>query len=111
MRAPPARASSIMRAQPLTHLLLVLGALLVALGALLNLWFYAVAGTTVALYLIWRYLAFQSVIGSLQLQIRREVDKTVVRRGGRVNVEVFVSSRVPVAGVFSDVLPNGVDIV
>jgi len=100
-----------MRAQPLTHLLLVLGALFVAFGALLDLWFYAVAGIVLALYLIWRFLAFQSVIGSLQLQIRRNVDKTVVRRGGRVNVEVSISSRVPVAGLFSDTLPKGVDIV
>jgi len=100
-----------MRAQPLTYLLLVLGALFVTLGALLDLWFYAVAGAVIALYLIWRYLAFQSVIGSMQLQIRRDADKTVVRRGGRVNVEVSVSSRVPVEGVFSDVLPQGVDIV
>src|SRR5674536_357683 len=100
-----------MRAQPLTYLLLVLSALFVAFGALLDLWFYAVAGVVLALYLIWRFLAFQSVIGSLQLQIRRNVDKTVARRGGRVNVEVFVSSRVPVEGLFSDTLPKGVDIV
>jgi uncharacterized protein (DUF58 family) len=100
-----------MRAQPLTYLLLVLGALFVAFGALLDLWFYAVAGIVLALYLIWRFLAFQAVIGSLQLQIRRNIDKTVVRRGGRVNVEVSVSSRVPVQGLFSDTLPNGVDIV
>jgi len=100
-----------MRAQPPIYLLLVLGALFVAFGALLDLWFYAVAGTVLALYLMWRFLAFQSVIRSLQLQIRRNVDKTVVRRGGRVNVEVSVSSRVPVAGLFSDTLPKGVDIV
>jgi uncharacterized protein (DUF58 family) len=111
MRAPLAKVSSIMRAQPPIYLLLVLGALFVAFGALLDLWFYAVAGTVLALYLIWRFLAFQSVIRSLQLQIRRNVDKTVVRRGGRVNVEVSVSSRVPVAGLFSDTLPKGVDIV
>src|SRR5660397_66438 len=111
MRAPLAKVSSIMRAQPLTYLLLVLGALFVAFGALLDLWFYAVAGIVLALYLIWRFLAFQAVIGSLQLQIHRNVDKTVVRRGGRVNVEVSVSSRVPVQGLFSDTLPNGVDIV
>src|SRR5659263_288085 len=111
MRAPLAKVPSIMRAQPLTYLLLVLGALFVAFSALLDLWFYAVAGIVIALYLIWRFLAFQSVIGSLQLQIRRNVDKTVARRGGRVNVEVFVSSRVPVEGLFSDTLPKGVDIV
>jgi uncharacterized protein (DUF58 family) len=111
MRAPLAKVSSIMRAQPPIYLLLVLGALFVAFGALLDLWFYAVAGTVLALYLMWRFLAFQSVIRSLQLQIRRNVDKTVVRRGGRVNVEVSVSSRVPVAGLFSDTLPKGVDIV
>ena len=111
MRAPLAKVALIMRAQPLTYLLLVLSALFVAFGALLDLWFYAVAGVVLALYLIWRFLAFQSVIGSLQLQIRRNVDKTVARRGGRVNVEVFVSSRVPVEGLFSDTLPKGVDIV
>jgi uncharacterized protein (DUF58 family) len=90
---------------------MVLGALFVALGALLDLWFYAVAGTVLALYLLWRYLAFQSGIASLQLQIHRNVDKTVVRRGGRVSVEVSVSSRVPVQGLFSDTLPKGVNIV
>lgn len=111
MRTPLVKVASIMRAQPLTYLLLVLGALFVAFGALLDLWFYAVAGIVLALYLVWRFLAFQAVIGSLQLQIRRNVDKTVVRRGGRVNVEVFVSSRAPVQGLFSDTLPNGLDIV
>src|SRR5665647_3203521 len=80
MRTHLVKVASIMRAQPLTYLLLVLGALFVAFGALLDLWFYAVAGIVLALYLIWRFLAFQSVIGSLQLQIRRNVDKTVVRR-------------------------------
>ncbi|MGZ4891664.1 MAG: DUF58 domain-containing protein [Halobacteriota archaeon] len=100
-----------MRAQPLTYLLVVLSALFAGFGALLDLWFYAVAGIVLALYLLWRFLAFQSVIASLQLLIRRNIDKTVVRRGGRVNVEVSISSRVPVKGLFSDTIPVGVELV
>ena len=93
-----------------TYLLITLAVLFIALGAALDLWFYTVAGMTVALYLTWRFLAFQSLTTTLDLEIRRSVDKTVVRRGGRVTVDVSVSSAVPVQGIFTDVLPSAVEL-
>ena len=77
-----------MKAQQLTYLLIILAAFFVALGAVLNLWFYAVAGIAVALYLTWRFFAFQSFVSTLDLDVKRSVDKTVVRRGGHVTVDV-----------------------
>lgn len=100
-----------MKAKDLTYLLLALAALFIALGALLNLWFYAAAGLALALYLLWRYLAFQSLIATLPLNVQRRVDKHLVTRGRQVTVEVSVSSPVPVEGFFTDVLPDGVALV
>ena len=100
-----------MKAKQLTYLLITLAACFVALGAALNLWFYGVAGTAVALYLTWRLFAFQSFVSTLELDIKRSVDKTVVRRGGRVTVDVSVASTRPVEGVYADALPSGVDVI
>jgi uncharacterized protein (DUF58 family) len=94
-----------------TYLLMTLAVLFIALGAALGLWFYTVAGMAVALYLTWRFFALQSLIATLDFEIRRSVDKTVVQRGGHVTVDVSVSSALPVKGVFTDVLPNGVELV
>jgi uncharacterized protein (DUF58 family) len=100
-----------MKAKQLTYLLVTLAASFVALGAALNLWFYTVAGMAVALYLTWRYFALRSLITTVDLDVKRSVDKTVVRRGGRVTVDVSVSSTIPVDGFFTDVLPIGVELV
>jgi uncharacterized protein (DUF58 family) len=100
-----------MQIKQLTFLLITLAALFLAFGALLNLWFYAAAGLAVALYLTWRFFAFQGTVTTLHLDIRRNVDKSVVRRGGRVTVEVSVSSPTPVEGRFTDELPSGVELV
>ena len=99
-----------MKAQQLTYLLIFLAAFFVALGAVLNLWFYAVAGIAVALYLTWRFFAFLSFVSTLDLDVKRSVDKTVVRRGGHVTVDVSVASTRPVEGVYTDVLPSGVEL-
>ena len=100
-----------MHAKRLTHILVTLAGLFIAFGALLNLWFYAVAGFVIALYLAWRFFAFQATIATLQLDVRRDVDKTVVERGGHVTIDVSVSAPAAVEGRFTDVLPNGVELV
>jgi uncharacterized protein (DUF58 family) len=100
-----------MQIKHLTYLLVTLAALFVAFGALLNLWFYAAAGFVMPLYLAWRFFAFQTVIAELYLDVQRSTDKTVVRRGGRVTVDVSVSSATPIEGRFTDVLPSGVELV
>lgn len=99
-----------MKAKQLTYLLIILAAFFVALGAVLNLWFYAVAGTAFALYLSWRFFAFRSFVSTLDLDVKRSVDKKVVRRGGHVTVDVSVASTRPVEGVYMDVLPSGVEL-
>ncbi len=45
-----------MKTTRLTDLLLALAALFIALGALLDGWFYAGAGFALALYVVWRFL-------------------------------------------------------
>jgi uncharacterized protein (DUF58 family) len=99
-----------MKATQLTHLLIILAAFFVALGAALNLWFYSVAGMAVALYVTWRFFAFQSFASMLELDVKRSVDKTVVQRGGHVAVDVSVAAARPVEGVYTDVLPSGVEL-
>jgi len=99
-----------MKATQLTYLLIILAAFFVALGAALNLRFYAVGGMAVALYLTWRFFAFQSFVSTLDLDVKRRVDKTVVQRGGHVTVDVSVVSPRPVEGVYTDVLPSGVEL-
>jgi uncharacterized protein (DUF58 family) len=99
-----------MKAKQLTYFLSILAVFFVALGAALNLWFYAVAGMAVALYLTWRFCAFQSFVSTLELDVKRRVDKTVVQRGGHVAVDVSVASPRPVEGVYTDVLPSGVEL-
>jgi uncharacterized protein (DUF58 family) len=100
-----------MKAKRLTHTLLALSALFITLGAVLGLWFYAVAGLSIALYLCWRFLAFQSFLSEPDIKITRTADKTVTRPGARVIVETSVSSNAPVTGSFTDVLPSGVELV
>jgi uncharacterized protein (DUF58 family) len=100
-----------MKTTRLTHLLLALAALFVALGALLDAWFYAGAGFALALYVVWRFLAFQAAIAALSLDVRRNADKPVVRRGGTVTIDVAISSATPVEGRFTDVLPRGAELV
>jgi uncharacterized protein (DUF58 family) len=101
----------IMKTTRLTHLLLALAALFIALGALLDAWFYAGAGFALALYVVWRFLAFRAAIAALNLDVRRNADKAVVRRGGTVTIDVAVSSATPVEGRFADVLPRGAELV
>ena len=79
-----------MKTTRLTHLLIALAALFIALGALLDAWFYAGAGFALALYLVWRFLAFQAAIAVLSLDVQRNADKAVVRRGGTVTIDVAV---------------------
>ena len=100
-----------MKTTRLTHLLLALAALFIALGALLDAWFYAGAGFALALYLVWRFFAFQAAIAALNLDVQRSADKPVVRRGGTVTIDVAVSSATPVEGRFTDVLPRGAELV
>ena len=99
-----------MKTTHLAHLLLALAALFIALGALLEAWFYAGAGFALALYLFWRFLAFQAAIAALNLDVQRSADKPVVRRGGTVTIDVAVSSATPVEGRFTDVLPPGAEL-
>jgi uncharacterized protein (DUF58 family) len=101
----------IMKTTRLTDLLLALAALFIALGALLDAWFYAGAGFALALYIVWRFLAFRAAIAALNLDVRRNADKAVVRRGGTVTIDVAVSSATPVEGRFTDVLPRGAELV
>jgi uncharacterized protein (DUF58 family) len=100
-----------MKTTRLTHLLLALAALFVALGALLDAWFYAGAGFALALYVVWRFLAFQASVAALNLDVQRTADKPVVRRGGTVTIDVTVSSATPVEGRFTDVLPRVAELV
>jgi len=100
-----------MKPTRLTHLILALAALFTGLGALLDAWFYAGAGFALALYTAWRFLAFRSAIAALDLDVRRNADKAVARRGGTVTIDVAVSSATPVEGRFTDVLPRGAELV
>ncbi len=100
-----------MKTTRLTHLLLALAALFIALGALLDAWFYAGAGFALALYVVWRFLAFQAAIVALNLDVQRNADKAVVRRGGTVTIDVAVSTATPVEGRFTDTLPRGAELV
>ena len=100
-----------MKTTRLTHLLIALAALFIALGALLDTWFYAGAGFALALYVVWRFLAFQATIAALSLDVQRNADKAVVRRGGTVTIDVAVSSATPVEGRFTDTLPRGAELV
>ena len=100
-----------MKTTRLTHLLLALAALFIALGALLDAWFYTGAGFALALYVVWRFLAFQAAIAVLNLDVQRNADKAVVRRGGTVTIDVAVSSATPVEGRFTDTLPRGAELV
>jgi uncharacterized protein (DUF58 family) len=100
-----------MKTTRLTDLLLALAALFIALGALLDAWFYAGAGFALALYVVWRFLAFRAAIAALDLDVQRNADKAVVRRGGTVTIDVAVSSATPVEGRFTDVLPRGAELV
>jgi uncharacterized protein (DUF58 family) len=100
-----------MKTTRLTHLLIALAALFIALGALLDAWFYAGAGFALALYLVWRFLAFKAAIAALSLDVQRNADKAVVRRGGTVTIDVAVSSATPVEGRFTDTLPRGAELV
>jgi uncharacterized protein (DUF58 family) len=86
-------------------------ALLTVLGAVLDLWFYTVGGITVALYIAWRYLAFDATTKKLALIIERQADKEVVSKDGNVTVTLGVTPNVNGTGVFSDVLPEGCDVV
>jgi uncharacterized protein (DUF58 family) len=99
-----------MKTTRLTNLLLALAALFVALGALVDTWFYVAAGFALALYVVWRFLAFQAAIAALNLDVRRNADKAVVPRGGTVTIDVAVSSATPVEGRFTDVLPRGAEL-
>jgi uncharacterized protein (DUF58 family) len=100
-----------MKTTRLTHLLLALAVLFIALGALLDTWFYAGAGFALALYVVWRFFAFQAAIAALNLDVQRSADKAVVRRGGTVTIDVAVSSATPVEGRFTDALPRGAELV
>ncbi len=100
-----------MKITRLTHLLFALAALFIALGALLDVWFYAGAGFAFALYVVWRFLAFKAAIAALNLDVRRTADKTMVRRGGTVTIDLAVSSATPVEGRFTDVVPRGAELV
>jgi uncharacterized protein (DUF58 family) len=100
-----------MKTTRLTHLLIVLAALFIALGALLETWFYVGAGFALALYIVWRFLAFHAAIAALNLDVRRNADKAVVRRGGTFTIDVAVSSATPVEGRFTDALPRGAELV
>jgi uncharacterized protein (DUF58 family) len=100
-----------MKTTRLTHLILALAALFVALGALLDASFYAGAGFALALYVVWRFLAFRASIAALNLDVRRTADKAVVGRGGTVTIDVAVSSATPVEGRFTDALPRGAGLV
>ena len=100
-----------MKTTRLTHLLLALAALFIALGALLDAWFYAGAGFALALYVVWRFFAFRTAIAALNLDVQRNADKAVVRRGGTVTIDVAVSSATPVEGRFTDTLPRGAELV
>ena len=82
-------------------------ALLMILGAVLDLWFYTVGGVVVALYITWRYLAFDAVIKKLELIIERQADKQVVSKHAQVTITLGVTSNVNVTGFFTDVLPDG----
>jgi len=100
-----------MKATQLTHVLVVIAALFAALGTLLNLWFYAVGGVVIALYLSWRYCAFWAAITALRLDVRRSANKTTVRRGGRVTIGVTLCPNAPLRGLFTDVVPRGSEVV
>jgi uncharacterized protein (DUF58 family) len=100
-----------MKTTRLTHLLLALAALFIALGVLLDAWFYAGAGFALALYVVWRFFAFQAAIAAINLDVERTADKAVVRRGGTVIMDVAVSSATPVEGRFTDTLPRGAELV
>jgi uncharacterized protein (DUF58 family) len=99
-----------MKATRLTHLLIALAALFITLGALLDTSFYVGAGFALALYLVWRFLAFHAAIAALNLDVHRSADKAVVRRGGAVTVDVAISSATPVEGRFTDALPHGAEL-
>ncbi len=100
-----------MKTTRLTHLLIALAALFITLGALLDTWFYAGAGFALALYVVWRFLAFQATIAAINLDVQRSADKAVVRRGGTVTIDVAVSCATPVEGRFTDALPRGAELV
>ena len=100
-----------MKTTRLTHLLFALAALFVALGALLDAWFYAGAGFALALYVVWRFLAFRAAIAALDIDVQRNASKAVVGRGGTVTIDVAVSSATPVEGRFTDALPRGAELV
>ena len=86
-------------------------ALLMILGAVLDLWFYTVGGVAVALYITWRYLAFDAVIKKLALTIERHADKQVVSKQAQVTITLGVTSNVNVTGFFTDVLPDGCELI
>ncbi|MGZ4846381.1 MAG: DUF58 domain-containing protein [Halobacteriota archaeon] len=100
-----------MQAEQPAYTLLALAVLFAVFGALFDLWFYAIGGTGLALYLTWRYLAFRSLIDTLRVDVTRRADKAVVGRHGRVTIEITVSANRSVHGWFADVTPPGVSVV
>ena len=86
-------------------------ALLTVLGAILDLWFYTVGGIAVALYITWRYLAFDATTKKLALTIERHADKEIVSKHAHVTITLDVTPTVNVTGFFSDVLPDGCEVV
>jgi uncharacterized protein (DUF58 family) len=93
------------------YALLAFAALLMVLGAILDLWFYTVGGIIVALYVAWRYLAFDAVIKRLALAIERQADKESISKLATVTVTLDITSNVNVTGFFTDILPEGCEVV
>ena len=71
-----------MKIKDRTYLLLVLGALFVAFGTLLNLWFYAIAGFVVPLYLASRFFAFQMLISTLRVDVQQSTKRCLCDEAG-----------------------------
>jgi uncharacterized protein (DUF58 family) len=100
-----------MKLKERAHVLLVFAALLMVLGAILDLWFYTVGGMAVALYMTWRYLACDALTTRLALAIERQADKAGISKLAPVTITLAITPNVNVTGVFTDILPDGCDVV
>lgn len=94
-----------MKVQQSTYVLLGIAAPLMILGAILDLWFYTIAGWGLIFYIAWQYFVFASRHNQLALTVRRYADKQTVLKNAYVTVELAITSNMHVTGLFVDIIP------
>ncbi|MGA7075034.1 MAG: DUF58 domain-containing protein [Halobacteriota archaeon] len=95
-----------MNAKQRTYVLLVLAVLFALVGAILDLWFYAVGGIATGIYVVARLFAFRSTIRQLNVRVERDARRETQGKDSRIKVCTTLRSNMNLTGFFTDIIPE-----